>query len=307
MRYFVGIDGGGTRTTLGIADESGRELLRRVGPAGIVDPRRPAATAELLVSLVHEAATTAALDGPAAALCAGLAGVGNAAEREIVESMFARAGIAHRVAVLSDGEVALHGTLGGQPGMIVIAGTGSVAHGRAEDGRIERCGGWGMILGDEGGGYDIARSALRAALLSLDGRGPETRLFPLVLDVLGLSTPTAIPSWVARAEKAEVALLAIHVIRLGEKGDAVAREIVSEAALALANHVQALTATLGPWSAPPPVVLHGGVATDPIFAPRLRSVLATLPEPVRIVEAEVDAVTGALDYARSLVQGRRQA
>jgi glucosamine kinase len=301
MKYFVGIDGGGTRTTLGIADETGRELLRRVGPAGLVDPRKPAATAEVLVSLIHEAASSAALDGPAEALCAGLAGVGNAAERESVEAVFVRAGVANRVVVLSDGEVALHGTLGGGPGIIVIAGTGSAAHGRAEDGRIERCGGWGMILGDEGGGYDIARSALRAALQSVDGRGPKTNLLPLVLDVLGLTTPTAIPSWVARMDKPEVALLAVPVIRMGEKGDAVAREIVCEAALALAAHVEALTAALAPWSAPPAVVLHGGVATDPIFAPRLRSVLANVSEPVRIVDAEVDPVTGALRYARSLV------
>ena len=61
-----------------------------------------------------------------------------------------------------------------------------MAYGRGEDGRIEHCGGWGMILGDEGGGYSIARSALRAALLSVDGRAAETQLLPLALDVLGI-------------------------------------------------------------------------------------------------------------------------
>ncbi len=300
MKYFVGIDGGGTRTTLGIADESGREVIRRVGPAGLVDPRRPAATAELLVSLVHEAAESAALDGPAAALCAGLAGVGNPAERKVVEETFARANIAEQVAVVSDGEIALHGALSGGPGVLVIAGTGSVAYGRAENGRVERTGGWGMILGDEGGGYAIARAGLRAALMAMDGRGPETRLGPLLLDVIGLASPDAIPSWTARAEKSEVAMLAVHVIRAGERDDPVARGIVRQAAHDLAVHVEALIHRLGPWTGPPSVVPHGGVATDPIFGPYLAQAIAGLTHSVRITESRADAVTGALSFARSL-------
>lgn len=300
MKYFVGIDGGGTRTTLGIADESGREVIRRVGPAGLIDPRRPAATAELLVSLVHEAAECAALDGPAAALCAGLAGVGNPAERRVVEETFARANIAEQVAVVSDGEIALHGALSGGPGILVIAGTGSVAYGRSEDGRVERTGGWGMILGDEGGGYAIARAGLRAALMAIDGRGPETRLASLLLDVIGLASPDAIPSWTARAEKAEVAMLAVHVIRAGEREDPVARGIACQAARDLAAHVEALVRRLGPWTTPPAVVPHGGVATDPIFGQYLEQAIGRLPDPARVTESRADAVTGALSFARSL-------
>lgn len=301
VRYFVGIDGGGTRTTLGISDESGREILRRVGPAGLVDPRRPSATADFLVSLVREAAHSAGFTGPAAALCAGLAGVGNPTEREVVEGALARSGVADLVSVVSDGETALHGALQGGPGILVISGTGSVAYGRAEDGRIERCGGWGMLLGDEGGGYEIGRAGLRAALLAVDGRGPQTRLLPHLLQTLGMAIPEAIPSWAARAEKAEVAMLAVHVLRLAEQGDAVAHEIVAEAALDLAAHVDALMARLRPWSEPPAVVLHGGVARDPVFGPTVRTVLATRQPPVRVVESAADAVTGALEFARALV------
>ena len=300
MSYFIGIDGGGTRTTLGISDADGREILRRIGPAGLVDPRRPAATAELLLSLVREAAAAAGLEGPATALCAGLAGVGNATERHIVEAAFVRGGVAERVAVLSDGETALFGALGGGPGILVIAGTGSVAYGRGEDGRVERCGGWGMLLGDEGGGYEIARAGLRAALLSVDGRGPQTQLLPVLLQVLGLAVPEAIPPWISRAEKSEVALLAVQVLQLSAQGDKVALEIVTEAALDLAAHVDALVERLRPWSRPPPIVLHGGVARDPVFSNQILRVLNARPQPVRIVPSAADAVRGALEYARSL-------
>jgi len=300
MTYFVGIDGGGTRTTVGIADGDGREVLRRSGPPGLVDPRRPTGTADLLVSLVRETAHAAGVEGPALALCAGLAGVGNRAEREIVESSLGRSGIAREVAVLSDGETAFHGALGGGPGILVIAGTGSVAYGRSEDGRFERCGGWGMILGDEGGGYRIGCDGLRAALQSVDGRGPPTRLLPTLLEVLGLASPDAIPPWLGRSEKADVAMLALHIVRLSEQGDAAALEIVSEAALDLALHVDALVARLAPWSDAPPVVLHGGVATDVVFTRHLTAILANRPHPLRLVEPARDAVSGAIEYARGM-------
>jgi glucosamine kinase len=300
MNYLIGIDGGGTRTTLALADESGREILRRTGPAGLVDPRRPAATAEMLTDLVREAYDSAGVEGPADALCAGLAGVGNRAEREVVEAVLRRSGIARRVSILPDGETALYGSLGGGAGILVIAGTGSVAHGRAEDGRVERCGGWGMVVGDEGSGYALGRAALRAALHAVDGRGPQSRLVPAVLEALGLSTVDAIPPWAGRAEKSEIASLAVHALRLAAENDAAAMEIVRDAAAALAKHVSALAARLAPWSGPIAVVLHGGLASDPSFRVRLTAALDDLDLDLDIRDPQSDAVAGAVQFARQL-------
>src|SRR5690606_16893816 len=127
------------------------------------------------------------------------------------------------------------------------------------------------------------------------------RLLPHLLHTLGMAIPEAIPPWAARAEKSEVAMLAVHVLRLADQGDPVAREIVAEAALDLAAHVDALVERLGPWSETPAVVLHGGVARDPIFGPTVRGVISTRQPPVRIVDSAADAVTGALEYARAQV------
>ncbi|HEX2092843.1 MAG TPA: hypothetical protein VHG28_10595, partial [Longimicrobiaceae bacterium] len=106
-RYFAGVDGGGTKTVVALADEEGRELVRRQGAAGLVDPRDPTAAAETVIALVQDAAREAGLAGPAAVLCAGLAGVGNPAEREAVREALAAARIACRVRVATDGEIAL--------------------------------------------------------------------------------------------------------------------------------------------------------------------------------------------------------
>jgi glucosamine kinase len=201
-RHVIGLDGGGTYTRIALADLEGRELVRRTGPPGLIDPRHPGRSGAALVRLVRETADAAATTLPVAGLCAGLAGAGSDEARRVVRRELAASGVAARLAVIQDGEIALEGALAGEAGILLVAGTGSVALGRAEDGRIERCGGWGMLVGDEGSGYTIARAALRAALQAADGRGEPTRLLPELLDHLGLSEPRELVEWVGRTEKA---------------------------------------------------------------------------------------------------------
>jgi glucosamine kinase len=304
---FAGIDGGGTKTTLALAGDDGRELARRVGPAGLVDPRHPAATADMLATLVREAMAEAGVGEKPAALCAGLAGVGNERERREVESALAASGVAGRVRVVTDGEIALDGALGGEAGVLVIAGTGSVAYGRGEDGRVERCGGWGMVVGDEGSAWSLGRNGLAAALRAADGRGAETRLLPLFLRLLELDGPSAIPPWAGRAEKAEVAALAVHVVEAAEQGDAVALAVVEREARELACHAEALARRLEPWSGPVPVVFHGGVLGIGFYAGVVTRELEAYKQAFEVRPAVSDAVAGALSYARRMLEGAGRA
>jgi glucosamine kinase len=298
---FAGVDGGGTRSTLLLADAAGNELARVSGAAGLVDPRHPERSAEVIAQLLRMASAQAGLSTPPAALCAGLAGVGNEAERVAVER--ALAGAAHAVCVVSDGEIALHGAFGGGPGVLLIAGTGSVAYGRGPDGRRERCGGWGMYVGDEGSGYALGRAALAVALRSVDGREADTRLLPVLLDLLKLDDPRGIPPWAGRAEKGDVAALARHVLDVAASGDAVALRVVEHQASELASHVIALAHRLGPWPGDVPVVFHGGVLRSGLYASLVDRNLAQNAHQYRIQPAQADAVHGALAYARGLAAG----
>jgi glucosamine kinase len=297
MRIYAGIDGGGTSTTVALVEEGGRELLRVVGPASIVDPRCPERSADTLTQLLRDAMRDAGLTGPVTALCAGLAGVGNPPEREAVRAAFERAAIADHILVVNDGEIALEGAFPGRAGILVVSGTGSVAYGRGEQGWTQRCGGWGMFLGDEGSGYWIGRTALQRALQAEDGRGPPTRLLAMVLHVLELPGPDALPSWAGRVPKREVAALVPHVRSLAKDGDPVADAILQEAAHAIAAHVTALRGRLGVWSGVVPVVLWGGVGRDPGFQHRVGRILASADSAYRIVEPAGDAVTGAIRLA----------
>lgn len=303
MGYLIGIDGGGTRTTVVLTGADGGETVRRTGPPGLVDPRHPTAAAHVLLAVIREAMVEAGWTQPAAALCAGLAGVGHEAEREAVCAALAEAGVAERVAVVSDGEIALEGALGEAPGILLIAGTGSVAYGRDERGRVERCGGWGMIVGDEGSAYAVGRVALSAALCAYDRRGRPTRLLPAVLSHLRLDFPAELPPWAGRAEKSDIAALATLVAEQAAGGDDVAASILDSAAGHLASHVTALAERLGPWAEPPAVVFFGGMFSDDGFGARVERAIGEAGLEVQVREPVEDAVGGAVRVARRLAAG----
>lgn len=299
-RIVAGLDGGGTRTTIALADGEGRELLRREGAPGRIEPRDPSGSAERLIRLVRETAAEANVALPVDGLCAGLAGAGTAAAREAMRAALADAGLARSITVVTDGRIALDGALAGGAGILLVAGTGSVAYGRAEDGRTARCGGWGEVAGDEGSGYAIGLSGVRAALHAADGRGPSTRLLPTLFQAMGVSEAAEVASWVGRAAKGEVAALAPQVVALAEAGDGVADRILEEAAGALYRHVEALVDRLGPWSAPVPVVFHGGALTEAGLARRVEERLRSAAVDMARRDPAADAVAGAVRHALGL-------
>src|SRR5690606_14401309 len=167
-RLIVGIDGGATHTTAVVVDESGTELARVEGGPGIINPADPAACVGRLAVLAWSAITAADAFAPVHALCCALAGAGRPEVREGVRAELVREQIARHVTITTDAEAALADAFGDEPGILLIAGTGSIAWGRAEDGRLVRCGGWGALLGDEGSGYALGLGALGSAARAAD-------------------------------------------------------------------------------------------------------------------------------------------
>ena len=211
MNYLLSVDGGGTRTTVALGSEDATLLIRREGPPGIIDSRRPSASVELVEQSLRWLLSEAGIEPPVAALCAGLAGAGDPEVRDEVQRLLSAAGLARLVVVCSDAEIAFEGALAGGAGILLAGGTGSVAWGRAEDGRVARCGGWGAVAGDEGSAYWLGREAVRAVMHAYDGRGPVTTLSEAVLAAVGAATVEALPGWALRAAKRDVAALAQQV------------------------------------------------------------------------------------------------
>lgn len=300
----IGVDGGGTRTRAVILDEAGVELGRGATGPALVDGRELPIDIEGVVSTVRSAAMAADIALPCAALCGGFAGVGRERERQAVESALAEHQLATAVRVVTDAEAAFFDAFRAGPGLLMIAGTGSVALGRAEDGRQARVGGWGLLLGDEGSAYEIGLRALRAIARSADGRGEPTEMEAQFVAGLSLIGPEDLIAWVAGAGKTAIAGLAPAVCDLAAAGDAAAAAIVSDAVASLAAHVDALLSQLGPWTTPPRLALAGG-----LLAPDrpLRAPLAAAAAERRcvVLETQVAAVRGAALMALAgLVPGR---
>jgi N-acetylglucosamine kinase-like BadF-type ATPase len=176
MKLFLGVDGGQSGTTAVIGDETGRVLgTGEAGPCNHAAAGEGRAKLERAVSgSVAAACAQAGLDAAKVrfeAACFGMSG-GPDDKREILAATLRT----ERLVVTNDAVIALAGATRTGQGIIAIGGTGSIAFGRNAAGRTSRAGGWGYVFGDEGGGFDIARQALRAALRLEEGWGPLTVL-----------------------------------------------------------------------------------------------------------------------------------
>src|SRR5262245_16815703 len=251
METLLAIDGGGSRTRC-LAITHARHTLG-AGESG--------ASNHLLVDLATvKASLEEAIDAALAqaglkrndivCVSAGLAGVdydGGGADE--IEELFRALGFA-RAVINGDMVIAHAGALGGGPGVLALAGTGSAILGIDANGMRVKIGGWGPVYGDEGSAYSIAEQSLRAAARAYDGRGPRTTLLEAITSALGLSDfrETVDRIYVARMEPREIAALCRVAYRSAEAGDQAARAIFLQAGADLAEGVIAALRQLDPIS-----------------------------------------------------------
>jgi len=263
-QYFLGVDGGQSSTTAMIGDETGRVLgSGRGGPCNHVaaaeaHARFTAAIGGCVGKAREEAGLAEGIEFEAA--CLGFSG-GPADKDAIIAGMFA---IRKRM-VTNDALIALAGAHGGQPGVITIAGTGSISFGRNAAGKFARVGGWGYVYGDEGGGFDLTRQALRAALRMEEGWGPETVLRARLLEATGARDANDLlhKFYTPDFPRPRIAALSQLVDRAASEGDAVAADILTEAAqhlvgITLAARMQVFT----PQETAPVAYVGGGFKSE---------------------------------------------
>jgi N-acetylglucosamine kinase-like BadF-type ATPase len=207
--------------------------------------------------------------------------------------------------VVNDALVALVAGVGDDPGVVIIAGTGSIAYGRNADGRAARAGGWGYVLGDEGSGYWMGRLALRSVVREADGRGEPTALTPLVLQHFGVSQPADLirEVYYRHPRPSTIASAAACVQSAADTGDATALRIIELGATELAMSAESVTRRLGLTLGRFVFVLAGGIfRVVPRLASQLRTELSRLAPlaTCRLLEEEpaLGAVHLALQEAR---------
>lgn len=259
---ILGVEGGGTKTDWVLLDDTGRVLGE--GQLGAANLKLSTDTqlSQLFAVLPREVNEAGVF----------LAGCLSENDRARLRRLAVAAWPAARVSVGSDCESGFATALGDGDGIVVISGTGAVVHGR-KGGRVEKSGGWGHILGDRGGGYDMCRHALRKVILRYDIEGTLSPLASAILAELSLNELPQLVDWVNQADKMQVARLAPVIFRAADAGDVEMQELIEHRAGDLARFTVAVAQRLGMESVD--VRLLGGLLTkEPGYAAHYRRLLA---------------------------------
>ncbi len=294
---FAGVDGGGTKTAIVVVDAEGNEVARSsttTSNAAVIGHDRAAAT---LRDLIESTAASAGATLPFQAVWCGLSGSDRPEDQRRLRPHIED--LAVDLQMTNDAELAIGG-LPDRVGVAMVSGTGSIAFGCNAEGQRARAGGWGHIFSDEGSGYDLARKALKAFAAETDGFGKPTSLTPRLMEYWEITDPFSIINRVydPATTKGDIAALSRLVVEEADKGDEVAREIITTSATDLARFGRAVATRLGlgPKLA---LALVGGTLTN--VASFREHVIDDLSRDWDI--SSVELVTDpALTAARSLAQ-----
>lgn len=300
----LGIDGGGSRTR-GVLFQGSTELAyaetgtARVGTVGVVE------SAERILNLIDELCRKAGVENREIdSACIGLAGVWLKQEQQRTEQLihfFARERkiLLEQLRVTSDAAIALEGALGGDPGIVLIVGTGTIAIGKTSDDEIVRCSGWGIELSDEGSGAWIGREALKAMVRSYDGRGEKTSFANIITELFPAVNPDEPRTLVAAFNERifEYGTVAPMVMQCATEGDAVCSDIIDQAVVHLEENVSVLRQRYFEGKNVKVACLGGIMESENILSRKLRE---RLEGRYKVVAPEKTAIYGAVDIAQSM-------
>lgn len=305
MIHVLGIDAGGTKTVCQLADAHGNVIAEARSTGANLQ-----AVGELQVEKVlHEVMEKALGEREAipAAICLGIAGVDRPDDAAAVRGIMKRIGYKARVLIVNDALVALEAGAPGEPGVVIISGTGSISYGRNAQGVAARSGGWGYVLGDEGSGYWIGRAALRAVLRAEDRRGKATALTRLLLAHFGVDRPQGLIHAVyhSNLKPSAIGSLANCVHQASALGDEVAVGILRGAANELESSAMSVARRLSLVGDSFAFILAGGIfKAVPWLKDELSRRLPVLAPGSTVRLLEVEPAAGAVRLALQEVVGQ---
>lgn len=320
MAYYLGIDGGGSKTTCAVGDEGSQLATVTAGPSNITRVGEVRARQSLHQAIGQACTAAGIVPRQLARACIGAAGAGRKEIAGVMRRLVAEV-ISAEVEVVGDMEIALAAAFGEGAGVIVIAGTGSIAYGRDAQGRTARAGGWGFAISDEGSAHWIGRAAVSALLRAADEVGddlplddqaehdrawPASRLFRELKTAWGLASLQELARTANSAHR-DFAVLFPAVLVAAESGDLVARQVIAEASRELAQLADIVMRQLfsrqhSSASSPIPMATAGGVFRHAAMIRELFYNQVRAANPHVIFGSEVvDPVQGALQMARRTV------
>ncbi len=303
MHHVIGIDAGGTKTHGLLADQSGRVVGEAMGPGANISTGGELAVEKALHDVIDR--LLANRDIAPSVIAIGMAGADRPDDHRVVTSILHRIARGTRTVVTHDALIALVAGAADGAGLVLIAGTGSIAFGRDRGNRSARAGGWGYVLADEGSGYWIGRQALTAVMRESDGRGPATALTPTILATLGLERPADIGPRVYHGELplASIAALAPLVGQAAQTGDPLAADIMTRAAEELCLAAGAVIRRLNMEGERFPCLLSGGIFAVASLAADMARRLAAVAPNASVRRLDEPPASGAIRLALEELAG----
>ncbi len=303
MNYFIGVDGGGTKTKASLVDEDLNIIAEGVSSPSnflVFDINEVA-------NSILELASNICINGNVElskvnSILIGTAGAGRKEDAERLRSAVISSAKKKNIAinnfhVESDARIALEGAFAGKPGSILIAGTGSIMFGKDSVGNIHRVGGFGRILGDEGSGFHIGRAGLSVVAKSFDGRNATTLLTELVKKKFNISNSTQLINEIYK-NNFDIPQVAPLVIEAATKEDEICKNILNTEVGELVQHIKAMKEKINEDVLS--ISLIGGtITTDNYYANLFRAKVKEITD-VKIVDAELPPEIGAALRAKNM-------
>lgn len=295
MPFFLGIDGGGTKTRCLVGDEES-ELGRGSSSSCKVQKVGEAGARDSLSAAIHEACVQAGISPrKISRTCAGITGSGRAEIGELMRDLVISV-VGGEVEVIGDIDVAFEDAFADQPGVLVIAGTGAIAYGKNSAGNIARVGGWGYLVSDEGSGSWVGLEAVRAVLREKD-RGENPALLGRLTEAFGTANFDQFVIKLNGNPVPDFSTL-FPVVLSSAEDDAIARAVLERAGRELAINAGTLVERLFMHDVCS-VISYGGVfSSSEIVMAEFSSALKTRSPNATLLTRTVDPARGALERAR---------
>src|SRR5580693_3636639 len=305
--YFLGLDGGGTKTDCILVDGSGKTLARSTaGPSNPIRAGYAKAWFTLSdaadVVLEHQHIKAGDIRG----IYAGIGGAGRDVVARRIGTFLENAFPEAAVTVTTDLAITLQAAVGDGEGLVLIISTGSAAYGRGAGGETSRAGGRGPCFSDEGSAFDIGRRALAAVVRAEENRGPETALSAKMLKWLGCNDWSRVLDWVVKTPDDVFPRIFPLVAELGDKGDSLSCEILSTAAASLSDLAVSVIEKLGMQDHEISIAKAGGAnGRSKFFDAEIDARLHELAPSARVVPLQMKPAEAAAKMAIGL--GKRKA
>jgi N-acetylglucosamine kinase-like BadF-type ATPase len=306
MHFIVGLDGGGTKTSCIIADQSGKSLLETSGgPSNFLTIGNDKAAANIILLVKSGLSRLDSTLENVSIILAGVSGAGRKFHADQFKEALLRK-LPEKITdvyVESDARVALEGALAGEPGAILIAGTGSIIFGKDTSGKIYRAGGFGRMIGDEGSGYSIGVKTLRMVSNMIDGRESPEKILDGFRTIFHIKNEDDLINLVHNPGF-DVASIALFTIKSAEEGSIKAREILEGESDELIKQVSVIKSKIS--TSRLALVLIGSLIENDNYYSKLLIKKLKKVQNITLSERKYSPAMGAVIMARQILAANRK-